>query len=338
MDINTILAEKVSLQNSAWDNASSSVSIIEFLGFIKNGKYASQMSFLRGLLNKGELECYEAHKKRLAAVTFSGLFNERRKKERLKKYNEVIVLDIDKLDDEKLQSYKRLLLKDDFVFSLWESPSKRGLKGLIKVYYNFEYSREQIDQIHKSAFAKLVSYFKTNYDIDMDMSGSDYTRLCFVSADPNLFINEKLNEFQINEQDIDEEYKAAETSKEIDVTARGLNKIIDSVKPNISRNRPLHRRQIKSIITFLSKRKLTITHDYEKWYRVAYAIANTFSHDIGEKYYLKLCQLDGKEHNEKESKNMLRYCYENSKGAIHFDTIFYLTKQLGYKRGSTGDD
>ena len=71
--------------------------------------------------------------------------------------------------------------------------------------------------------------------------------------------------------------------------------------------------------------------DYDKWYRVAFAISNTFTHDIGEKYFMKLCELDGDNHNEIESKNLLVNCYETTGGDIKFQSIYHYAQELGYK-------
>jgi hypothetical protein len=96
------------------------------------------------------------------------------------------------------------------------------------------------------------------------------------------------------------------------------------------KNSPQDRAKIKSIIKFLEKHNKSITYDYNSWYRVALAVANTFTHDIGEEYFLRLCRLDGTKHDEIQSKNLLRYCYENYRGEILFKTLVYLAGEAGY--------
>jgi len=71
--------------------------------------------------------------------------------------------------------------------------------------------------------------------------------------------------------------------------------------------------------------------DKFRWYRVAYAISNAFTHDIGEKYYLRLCRLDGVKNDEIKSRNMLIYCYERANGSISFGTIKKFAELKGYK-------
>ena len=102
------------------------------------------------------------------------------------------------------------------------------------------------------------------------------------------------------------------------------------------KNNQRDRKTLLNIIKFLKKKNISITSTYENWYRVAYAIAYSFTHDIGEKYFLSLCELDGANHNEIQSKNMLLYCYKNSKGNIKFKTIVFLATNKGFKnRGNS---
>ena len=103
-----------------------------------------------------------------------------------------------------------------------------------------------------------------------------------------------------------------------------------------NRNKNAHRLQLSVIIRYLSRRGLSITSTYEDWYRVAYAIANTFTYDIGFKLYMRLCELDKGRFDRENSEKILLYCYENSKNQISFATIIYLAKLQGYGSSSQG--
>ena len=99
------------------------------------------------------------------------------------------------------------------------------------------------------------------------------------------------------------------------------------------KNKPQHREILNTLIRFLRKKHLSITENYEQWFRVAFAIANTFSCDIGLKYYLQLCELDGIRFDEIGSRKILKYCYENSNGDITFATILFYAQKVGFKTG-----
>ncbi len=101
---------------------------------------------------------------------------------------------------------------------------------------------------------------------------------------------------------------------------------------------------IQTIIRYLEKKQLSITYSYEKWYKVAMAIANTFTYDIGERYFLKLSSFDKEKFNSENCKFFLRNCYESRNGSIKFNTIVYYGNEKGYitkkqrERGSEAAD
>ncbi|MEY3880981.1 MAG: hypothetical protein RIQ94_1777 [Pseudomonadota bacterium] len=335
MDVNTLLSKSVSFQTTAYTQISKEMTIGNVLNEIKSNKYLSQTTRLRNLLSDNKLESYNNHKKNLPAVTFCGTFNEKRKKELLKHYNSIIVLDIDKLDSEEFTRIYNTLLNECYVFSFWTSPSNKGIKGLVYLKYDFEINFSNIDYHHKSAFQQLQKYFKEKHNINLDESGSDSTRLCFLSCDNELKLNEKFISFQVQEVEI---IKAIEVTDKKVIKYIRQSKKRDSLYNPLNRNNPYHRKTIQSIIKFLKKKNFSITYSYEQWYKVAIAIANSFTYELGEKYFLKLSEMDGDKFNKTECINILisiyenRKIYENKNNEISFDTICYFAVQKGFKK------
>jgi len=325
--IDDILNLKVSYQPNAWSAFNKEVSIKEVLVEIKNETHLKQVNSLRSLLKSGDKEKYNIHKKNLPAVTFCGTFNKERKKTALKSYNNLVVLDIDKLNEEEFQRVKECFCKDAFVLAFWESPSQLGIKGLVHLSYNTELNSNNLDNAHKAAFRKLAKYFLESHNIELDNSGSDTTRLCFLSYDPLIEIKKSVTSFKISDPDILDMPETKEKSKKV-IPIHKSNR--DALFNPKDRNDPRYRKTIQAVIRFLEKRKLSITASYEEWYRVSLAIANTFTYDIGEKYFQRLSSLDKKKYNETNCKNMLLNCYEIQTGEITFKTIEYFAKQKGY--------
>ena len=329
-NLKTILDLKVSYQKDTWTNLSTELTIKEVLDQIKNGQYSKPVQSLRELLRKGDSESYKAEKLKLPAVTFCGTFTNSRKKVNLKGYNNLMVLDIDKLSKEKLQQAVKDLENDKYVFAHWISPSNNGIKGL--VHLNFKVECDDIDICHKSAFEKLSNYFFSTYNIPLDSSGNDITRLCFLSDDPNLNIKEESIQFDIFNTDID---------KKIDSSAKELKKVklYNTTQKNAfynpsGKNRNIDKRDIKDILNFLIKRKIVITGEYEVRYKIAYAIANTFTYDIGLNFFLGLCRIEVLKYNEQREKSLIEYCYENNTGWTKFSYIQELVKKTGYIKKS----
>ena len=303
------------------------MTIAEVLREIQSDEHNDQVQNLRSLILTGKREEYNSHKRTLPAVTFCGTFDAERKKSKIKSYNSVIVLDVDKLDEEELKRTKQCFQDEPIVFSFWESPSKEGLKGLVALRYTFELNIDKLDRAHKGAFQKLAYYFKEKHNIELDNSGSDTTRLCFFSYDPSILIKENSVPFEIDESDILHIVETKEKTKNVELNFIS-NK--DVLYNPANRNAPGDRYTIASILRFLGKKKLSITNSYEQWYKVAMAISNTFTYEIGEKYFLKLSSLDKTKFNDVNCKNFLLNCYESRNGAVKFRTIVYFANQKGY--------
>jgi hypothetical protein len=330
--LETILKSEVSYQKDTWALVSKVMTIENVLKEIKSELYSRTVLKLRKLLKEGDEESYKAEKLKLPAVTFCGTFSHSRKKENLAVYNNLIVIDIDKLTSEQLSETINYLEKDKFVFSFWLSPSNNGIKGIVPLKYNFEI--KDIDIAHESAFEKLSNYFFSEYKVKLDKSGSDTTRLCFMSYDPNISIKKEIHLFEIDESDIQD------TTSYLKNEGKKI-KVYNTTKRNAlfnpsNRNKNTDKRAMKDIISYLSKREIVITGEYDNRYKIAYSIANTFTYDLGVKFYLDLCKIEKHKYNETKEKNLLEYCYENNTGWTKFIYIEELVKKYGFIKKNWG--
>ncbi|SDH07594.1 Primase C terminal 2 (PriCT-2) [Flavobacterium omnivorum] len=322
-----ILQSKVSYQGNTWTSLSEELTIKEVLEEIKSSKYENKIAKLRNLLLDDKKEEYNTHKKNLPAVTFCATFEKKRRRENIKTYNSIIVIDIDKLESKELEHNINLLKNDSYVFSFWKSPSNEGIKGLVCLKFDFEIEYNEIDKIHKSAFIKLSKYFKDTYDIELDQSGSDTTRLCFFSFDANLEIKAKYEYFEILKLDVENSPIKSVTQKELKIKFASNKDALYNPK---DKNKANDRKTISSIISYLSRKNLSITNSYQDWYKVAMVISNTFTYEIGEKYFLKLSSMDLHKYNETNCKNFLLNCFESRNGVVKFTSIIYLANNKGY--------
>jgi hypothetical protein len=154
---------------------------------IGSGAWKKQIEKLRECLLQGNQAGFERLKKLLPAFTPSGLFAGGRKLEYLKEYSGFVILDIDKLSTEKLLKTKEAVKQSKFCYACFTSPSGKGLKILVKVNSGKEN--------HKTVFLQLQSHFEKLLNVEIDKSGKDITRLCFVSFDPEIYINTNADTF-----------------------------------------------------------------------------------------------------------------------------------------------
>ena len=164
------------------------------LNRIKEGKSRDLVKSIRqesDKLKRNEL------KKMLPAVCFSGEFNKRADKS-LVKHSGFICLDFDNYDKVKdMQSEKQKLAKDKYVYSVFVSPSGKGLKAIVKI-------PDDPDN-HVNYFISLEEYFSSPY---FDTTSKNISRVCYESYDKNLYINkdsvvwDKLKEREYKEVDV----------------------------------------------------------------------------------------------------------------------------------------
>jgi hypothetical protein len=116
-------------------------------------------------------------------VTFSGTFKQRNE-QGLITPSGYLVLDFDKLSD--VQKVKNRLLKDPCFETelLFVSPNGNGLKWVIKIDVSGKYS-------HGQYFDADKNYVKSTHQLEVDKSGRDVCRLCFLSWDPDAFVHPK---------------------------------------------------------------------------------------------------------------------------------------------------
>ncbi|MFD2528825.1 BT4734/BF3469 family protein [Polaribacter marinaquae] len=318
---------KVSYQEKAWSSISKEITLSETLNIINSELLKGKIERLRKELENGNKDYYDNNKKSLPAVTFSATFQEKRRKDKLKDYNQILVIDIDKLSIEEMKIVGDALKNEPLVFSFWKSPSNKGYKGLIKLSFIEKFEKINTDFQHKYAFNLVSSYFLENHKIELDKSGSDITRLCFLSYDQKIIIKENIQEFKVENSNIPIETKK---KKENNTTLKfSSNK--DALHNSLNRNDPYDRRLMSNIIRYLNNKNQTITETYESWCKVAMAIANTFTFDVGRNYFVKLSKRDSNKFNEINCINFLINCYENRNGEVSFASIVFLANNKGYK-------
>jgi hypothetical protein len=318
--INTedVLAKQVTFLDYVWDRELKRIQIIDFLNQIKNRNQEEKITQLRNYLKKNNKKKYDIEKTLLPSVAFSGLFNDRRTIETIQEYNTLCTIDIDHIPRADIQELLKKFYFDPYIISYWLSPSGNGIKGLVKFKYLTCLDKFNYNDYHRYAFSLLNKYMQIQYNIEIDKSGSDITRLCFISSDSNLIMKDKIEEFEIG--DITISPTAISKKNRIKTSSYFIRK--EHLYP-VGRNKATKRNDIQRMLKFLKNKHLSITDNYEKWFRIAYAVSNTFTYDIGEKYFLQLCRLDGPRHDEGKSIDMLQYCYVNSKRSISFGTIKY---------------
>lgn len=134
---------------------------------IKKGDSKEKIEKIRaGLLKKNTLP----------GACFNGSFKYR-SEEGLIKRSGFIILDFDKIGEDKVVEFKSNLIKDHHTFACWISPSGNGVKALFKIPTEGE-------------FILYFNAIKTYFNLPcFDLSNKDIPRFCYESYDPDLYLN-----------------------------------------------------------------------------------------------------------------------------------------------------
>ena len=112
--------------------------------------------------------------------TFSGIFQTRNDKA-LVNHSGLLCIDFDHLQNVDL--LRNQLLQDEYFETqlLFVSPSGDGLKWIISI--------NTAKASHSEFFAAVANYILQTYKVEVDKSGRDISRACFLPYDPQAFIN-----------------------------------------------------------------------------------------------------------------------------------------------------
>lgn len=168
---------------------------IEVINDIVNGKWKSLIDNYRRETDK---QIKEELKIMLPCVTFSGTFKYR-SAANIEEYTGIVNIDIDKIT-RNLKEIKQELRLDPKVAGFFESPSHG-----IKIQFETNCSAENHKEI---AFPVVREYVEKTYNLEVDPSGKDLSRLCFISYDPEAYWNPYNEIIQIDVDKIKREFKS----------------------------------------------------------------------------------------------------------------------------------
>ena len=176
-----LLARKISLfRLVSIKTTSRELTIAHFINGIKNGIWKNEVEELRKVFKTaGEKAYKEARSKSLECVTISGTFS-RCADDCLEHHSGLIAIDLDDLGD-NLAATKQQLMKDSTVFCCFVSPSGNGLKVLLPI-------DAKDGATHRAAYHQILERFEA-LGMKPDTTCRNPSRLCFVSYDPEIWVN-----------------------------------------------------------------------------------------------------------------------------------------------------
>lgn len=154
------------------------VSLVQVYNAITGEYYKQNTEKLRSISDVVQARKYKAAN--FDYCTFSGVFTSRNDKS-LVTHSELMCIDFDHVQN--IDTLRQALLADEYFDTqlLFISPSGDGLKWIIEI--------DTRKAPHGEYFASVANYILQTYSVEVDKSGKDISRACFLPFDPNAFIN-----------------------------------------------------------------------------------------------------------------------------------------------------
>jgi len=155
-------------------------SLLEIYHLLKDDCFKQKTTELRSIQDKKVARKFKAAG--FDYVTFSGTFS-KRSDNSLIRHSGLITIDFDHIGH--IAGLKAKLLQDEYFETelLFVSPSGDGIKWVIPIDIS--------KATHQDYFRAIASYIKQAYGLDIDQSGKDVSRACFIAHDAEAFINPK---------------------------------------------------------------------------------------------------------------------------------------------------
>ncbi len=238
----------------------------------------------------------ETLKRNTPAITLSGIFREKHSLNDFIKHSGLIQVDFDKVTSPS--DVKAKLIKDQYTLCCFISPSGTGVKVIVKIAPD--------KGLHENSFDSLARYYYDNYGLDMDRKCRDLSRLCFLSYDPDLFVNEQARVFTGITKPVNSQPKSSSGT---------VNQSF-----NLSDD-------VEKVITRIEACKIDITASYENWLKLGFALADGLGIN-GLPLFLRLSRFYPG-FNQTACEKQFHYCLNGNRKGVTIKTFFQIAREHG---------
>lgn len=168
--------------------------LFDILQDIKSDKYEGVINSLRYAKHKGEDAKADKIKNGLIGFTTSGTFGNSRTKKDIISYSQVVCIDFDDIPVELLDDKLAKINECKFTLASFISPRGEGIKVFTEVNCN--------EEQHTTAYNQVALHYQEVAQFKFDLKCKDVTRLCYVSCDPNTYVNENATVFELRKENI----------------------------------------------------------------------------------------------------------------------------------------
>lgn len=269
------------------------IEIDHFYSEIKNANYKKEVDFYREKLELlKDKKKAEPFKQKIPAVVISGIFNDSVSNSNLKEHSNYICVDIDNIEQNEMSLLKQKLKQDIYVESYFVSCGGNGLAVIIKI----DGSK------HLEAFLGLEDYFFKEYQVTIDKSCKNVSRLRFYSYDSDIYINKKSKVF-----------------KKYIKPLYNKKQVVNFVLTN---------NEFDELISKIVTQGKNLADDYDTYLKIGFAFADEFG-ESGRQYFHAVSSQSSK-YNESQCNRQYTHCLSaHGNKKIKIGTFYYFCKLSG---------
>ncbi|WP_460911689.1 DUF3987 domain-containing protein [Spirosoma areae] len=262
---------------------------------VRSKRFEPETNYLRTLTDADEARIYKAGRQdeqgrliepgHFYGMTVAGVFKGGKTAAHLERLSGLICMDIDGLTAEQVMALIEKLRTDELTYACFISPSGNGVKWIVKI--NIQHADE-----YKAFFRQLSDYLHDCYKLtrredvakgtkpQIDASGKNVDRLCFLPHDPNVYYNPDseimplLDEYQPDKQQ-EKPKPNQRTSEQYEATEAVADKT---------------RLLINDSISQLHAKGIDLTDSYDTWVEIGFAFASMG--DEGRIYFHEVSRLN----------------------------------------------
>jgi hypothetical protein len=332
------------------------ISIDRFLQAIRDGRWMSAAVSFRAMDKE---EQNKAKMTVLPCVTISGTFDYR-KVAGLKDYSSLACIDLDDIESERFLLLRKEIEADKYTFACFSSISGTGLAILVRLSAS--------PDSHSECYGAMIHYYENKYNFKTDIQCRDVSRLRFISYDPSLYYNSEAHAYEISQQVLSEEQKAAMLKVGVDAvaqakieaepaTAPGGHRFDEAIPANISQYQSqiaqgieqakdglpnkkgllqvdfgsiYSNKDILDLVDHIYINKIILGKDeYDAWLHLAFAFVSEFG-ETGREYFHKI-SASSTLYKPEECDKKYTHCLGSTANKITIGTFFFYAKEAGIR-------
>lgn len=277
---------QVSYYESAFTKEKKEIDLENYIGMIRHGAWQDTVIKARASKQAGDLDTYKKFKSKAQAITGSAVMKDgSRSDSNIKELNGFIVIDIDGQINETLKD-------DKYTAILHRSFGGDGMAIFVRI---------NPDKFLDS-FNSLAQYYLENYNVTIDPSCKNPSRLRYVSFDPDIFVNESSLKFIAKDT---KQFEAPKNTNFI-YTQSDFDSILEQIK----------------------ERHIDLCQEnYQRYFNIGLSLFDKFGSSGGETFHF-ICQFGNKYKREDTEKKWNSIC-KSSQGKVKIGTFYYYCKEAG---------